>query len=379
MARRADWLFGLSVLASIGLETYALATVVVASFGAGRALLHAPPIAVAVVRGLNLTALNAIGVTLVILLLHVVSAALRERDRASTEVWLEGLAHDALTPSARMAAPPRAAHEALLRLRDTVSGDASDRLRDGLRTSGLLRGTLRGRRLRTRFALLDAFETLARARLPETLPRLLPYLAHRDPTVRFAAARAAVRISDGDTAVRLAQRLATMTFPPRAWLELLLLVRTPDALVAALLRTGDAAARWAAIEAVGRRHLLRHVDDVLERLADPNPEMLAAALRALATLRYPPAGHEARVLAAAEHEADFVRLQAVRVLALLPGPATAPTLWARLGDPSFYVRQAAARALDTVDAALLARAAREHPDRYARAMAGQERSASHAA
>ncbi|MER3489560.1 MAG: PBS lyase, partial [Meiothermus sp.] len=45
--------------------------------------------------------------------------------------------------------------------------------------------------------------------------------------------------------------------------------------------------------------------------------------------------------------------------------------WKRLGDPSFYVRRAAAEALKDLDPSLLAEAAQRHPDPYARAMAQQ--------
>lgn len=382
MARRADLLFGLTVLASVGLEIYALAVIVASSFGPTRALVHGSPIAVAVVRGLNLTALNAIGVTLIILLLHVATAARRERERSEADLWLERFADEILTGAPHV--PQRTTHagtEALLRLHDALAGAPAAAAGDMLRAAEVVHGTGLARRVRSRFGLLEAFETLARARLPETLPLLRQYLTHQVPTVRFAAARAAARIVDYETARDVADWLADLSFGPRAWLEIALLFRSPDPLIRNLLAAPDPSARWAAVETIGRRHLLAFAGEVVALLAvdDSEVELLAAALRALAKLRYPPIGQEARVLAAAAHDADFVRLQAVRVLALVEGEGVGPALWQRLGDTSFYVRQAAAHALEAVDTALLQDASERHPDPYGRAMARQELPLRHAA
>jgi len=380
MARGTDWIFGGTVLASVALESYALAALVASSFAPMRALVHGSPVAAAVVRGLNLTALNAIAVTLIILLLHVVTAARRERDGADTGYWLEHLAEGLVgDPQAAQPRPTRAALEAMLQLQDTLSGIAGERATELLRRSGLVRAGALSARFRTRFSRLEAFEILARARLPETLPVIHPFLADRDDMLRFAAARAAARVADAATAPDLAQRLAGTTFGSRAWLEILLIARAPLPLVRTLLASRDPAARWAAVEAVGRRYLLTFAGDVAGLLSEDDAELLAAALRALARLRYPPAGREALVLAAARSEPDFVRLQAVRVLALLGGEEVAAVLWDRLADPSFYVRQAAARALETTDATLLLRASQSHPDRYGRAMARQALPVAHAA
>lgn len=380
MPRRTDWIFGLTVLASVALETYALAAVVAASFGRAPALIGGPTVASVVVSALNLTALNVIAVTLIILLLHVVSAARKDRDRASSETWLRHIGGEVLAGGASVPSrAPRAALEALLQLQDTLSGEPHAATTELLRKADVLRATAIGSRLTTRFALLDAFETLARARLPEALPRLFPYLGHRDPTVRFAAARACARVADAETTRDLAERLATLRFGPRAWLEVLLLLRSPDAVVDRLLDSADHAARWAAIETAGRRHLLRFAEHVADLIGDADPEIRAAALRALAKLGYPPLGREGLLLAATQDGTDYVRLQAVRVLALVSDAWVAPVLWQRLGDPSFYVRQAAAHALEAVDADLLRQASASHPDRFARSMALQELELAHAA
>ena len=84
MARGTDWIFGGTVLASVALESYALAALVASSFAPMRALVHGSPVAAAVVPGLNLTALNAVAGTLIFPLLPVVTAAGRERDGADT-------------------------------------------------------------------------------------------------------------------------------------------------------------------------------------------------------------------------------------------------------------------------------------------------------
>jgi len=102
-----------------------------------------------------------------------------------------------------------------------------------------------------------------------------------------------------------------------------------------------------------------------------DPEVQAAALRALARLGYPPVGYEDVVLGLLRREEEFLRVHAARLLPLLPRNLARRALWEALKDPSFYVRRAAAEALASLDLELLRKAAEAHPDPYGRAMAAQ--------
>jgi HEAT repeat protein len=221
-------------------------------------------------------------------------------------------------------------------------------------------------------------DALAQARFPEALPALLPYLEDKDPVLRLAAARAAARLAAPEDAPLLGEALLRSGLPRGALLEILLLLEDRAfPVLEAFLDRGGPRERWAALEATGR--LRRHdlVEKVLPFLAETDPELKAAALRALWRLGHPPSGYEGEVLSALFAPQEFLRVQAVRVLPLLGAVRVLPllgnlaerALWNRLGDPSFYVRRAAAEALKALNPDLLAEAARAHPDPYARAVA----------
>jgi len=149
---------------------------------------------------------------------------------------------------------------------------------------------------------------------------------------------------------------------------LLLLEEKAEGVVPYLLASGEEGAQWAALEAIGRLRLPL-VEALLPFLGAENPELRAAALRALYRLGYFPKGHEERILEALVAPEDYLRLHAARLLALGEGPVPRRLLWWLLKDPSFHVRRAAAEALGQLDREVLAQAAQSHPDPYGRAMA----------
>lgn len=109
-------------------------------------------------------------------------------------------------------------------------------------------------------------------------------------------------------------------------------------------------------------------------MAHPEPEVRAAAIRALRQIGYVPPEAEEGVLAALHDELPFLRTQAAHVSPLLPRDEVLPELWRLMGDGSWWVRRAAAQALSRMAGtglSQLRRAARRHPDRYARHMAVQ--------
>ncbi|KGQ23031.2 HEAT repeat domain-containing protein [Thermus filiformis] len=371
MWRRGEWIYALLVFLALLLEGAALAylglVLTARAFGAlpyGQAL-------GALLLSVWLTALVLGGFGVYILLYHAYTEAKEGRERALREAWLarftEALFGGPLPPPPW----PRPALEALLSLRETLKGEMAEQVTNWLRQArppweGLLRS-----RLASRPARLEAMDALAQARFPEALPALLPYLEHKDPVLRLAAARAAARLAAPEDAPLLGEALLRSGLPRGGLLEILLLLEDRALpVLEAFLDRGGPRERWAALEATGR--LRRHdlVEKVLPFLAETDPELKAAALRALWRLGHPPSGYEGEVLAALFAPQEFLRVQAVRVLPLL-GNLAEKALWNRLGDPSFYVRRAAAEALKALNPDLLAEAARAHPDPYARAMARQ--------
>ena len=371
MWRRGEWLFALLVLLALSLEAVALGylglVLTARAFGA----LPYRQAQGALLLAALLTALLLGVLALYLLGYHAYTAVREARERVVFEAWLARFTEALFGGKPPLPPWPREALEALLALRETLKGEMAERVTGWIRKLHPSWERRLRSRLASRAARLEAMDALAQARLSEALPSLLPYLKHPDPVLRLAAARAAARLARPEDVEAFGRGLLEAALPRGALLEVLLLLedRAGPAL-RDLLEKGGADEQWAALEAIGR--LRRHdlVERVLPFLAEADPELKAAALRALWRLGYPPQGHEEAVLAALFAPQEFLRVQAVRVLPLL-GEKAKRALWNRLGDPSFYVRRAAAEALKAMDPALLAEAAQRHPDRYGRAMARQ--------
>jgi tetratricopeptide (TPR) repeat protein len=120
--------------------------------------------------------------------------------------------------------------------------------------------------------------------------------------------------------------------------------------------------------------LLELAEDVAAHVTDPDAEVRAASLRALGRLGFMPPVAVPGALEATGDPVEFVRVQAMRTAVLLPHAEARTALWRGLGDQSWWVRRAAAHALLGLGMEgpdLVQRAARTHPDRYARQMALQ--------
>jgi HEAT repeat protein len=333
----------------------------------------------------------------------------RERLDAWTERWVSVL-FQAETPPTGPLSPE--AEEALLDLRETLVGTEGERVEWLVRRYGLgedllyrsraasrkrvlrpLAG-LRRRRLSSR---LEALESLAKARLASAIDPLIALVDDREPAVRIMAlrtlSRTLARLPEGSARDGAADRFAdliSVAHLPAGVIEesLLLLEGTAPRALERLLASATAdgkepfegeirlpGARLARVlDAVGRLKVLGLADEVGPFAGHPNPEVRAAALRALGALGILPAGAEQAAAAALIDPVEFVRIQATRTVALLPRTAARQALWDLLGDESWWVRRAAARALvhlGTDGPLMLERAGRSHPDRYARHMAVQ--------
>ncbi|WP_018111868.1 HEAT repeat domain-containing protein [Thermus igniterrae] len=373
MWRRGERLYALLVFLVVALEAVALGGLVLVFSGRLWNLWGYPLAQRVLLEALLLTGVALALLSAYILLYHGYTQARESQERQAYEDWLSRFTQ-ALFGEAALPPPPwpRPALEALLSLREMLSGEFAERLADWIRQARPPWGRVLRGRLASRPARLEALEALAQARLPETLGLILPYLEHPDPVLRLAAARAGARVAQGEGVLRLAEALLRAALPRGALLEVLLLLehRAPP-VVEALLRQGTEEERWAALEAIGRLKLEALAPQVLPFLEARDPELLAAALRALLRLGYPPKGYEETLLAALKDEREFLRVHAARLLALLQNDLARQALWKALGDPSFYVRRAAAEGLRLLDPELLQRAAQRHPDPYGRAMAEQ--------
>jgi len=373
MWRRGEQLYALLVLLVVALEAYALGALVI--LFSARLLGQAAfaQLQAGLLQILALTALLLVLLGAYVLAYHVYSASREAWERETFDRWLR-LFTEALFGGASLPPPPwpEPALWVLLRLREMLKGEAGEKVADWLRGASPPWARLLRRRFPTKPERLQALEALGLARLPETLEVILPYLGHQDPVLRLAAARAGARVAQGKGVLRLGQALLASGLSRGALLEALLLLEGRAPPVAELfLKKGDKEAVWAALEALGRLRLHSLAEKVPPFLEAEDPEIQAAALRALARLGCPPSGREGVVLSLLRQGEEFVRVQAARLLPLLPPGLARRALWEALKDPSFYVRRAAAEALAALDAQALREAAGGHPDPYGRAMAAQ--------
>ncbi|MFN4074181.1 MAG: HEAT repeat domain-containing protein [Thermus sp.] len=373
MWRRGERLYALLVVLVVLLEALALGGLVVAFSGRIFGLFGSPVAYRALFQALVLTGVALSVLSAYILLYHAYTARKEGLNRKAFEDWLGRFTEALFNGGPPPPLPwPRPALEALLSLREMLKGELSERVADWLHQACPYWIRLLKSRWASKPARLEALDALARARLPETLEAILPYLSHRDPVLRLGAARAGARVAQGEGLGRLAEALLEAGLPRGALLEVLLLLEeraTP--VVEAFLSRGGREEVWAALEAIGRLKLLSLAERVLPFLEQGDAELRAAAMRALYRMRHPPKGYEGLLLAALQDEQEFLRVHAARLMALLGNELAQRALWKALSDPSFYVRRAAAEGLLLMDKGFLARAAEGHPDPLGRAMAQQ--------
>jgi hypothetical protein len=168
------------------------------------------------------------------------------------------------------------------------------------------------------------------------------------PLVAMSAARALTRRRDPEHAAALLARLDRLRHWRPGFLAAMLAALGPDA-AAALRRTLADAGAASAVRVVAAEALLRLNDPGAAgpaagvAAADPDPEVVAAALRLLA--RVGDGSHLAPVRRLAASPVEIVRIGAVRALAALGEPADLPLLRQALDDPSIWVAEHAARGL----------------------------------
>jgi hypothetical protein len=349
------------------------------------------------------TAALLLTVATVSILLYRAVAGRRERHRVAEvkawmAVWQDVIAGKRSPPDPPLEEP---AVEALLDLREslgTTDTSRASQLISSLGATGELIDRVRAitptvrrdqhRRLRRRHlaSLLSALDALAKARVADTVDVALPLVESGDPAIRALALRAVARsiaaVEDGAArdraAIDLASALARRQFSRGSLDEaLLLLEKAAPAAVTSILTdpSADTTLVASALDTVGRLKLSELVGTVCARLQPDAPaEVQAAALRALANLSPLPAVAKHQIGSALASKNEIVRTQACHAAWVLPPEQLRRELVPLLGDPSWWVRRAAATSLIRAGGEgrrLLTWAAMAHPDRYGRDMANE--------
>jgi hypothetical protein len=340
----------------------------------------------ALIASVAVTAAALVMLTIYILGFHALSMARERRSTERLEMWIERWVRALYDGDEPPAAPlSRDAQQAGLELRELLKGQEGQDLAALLEASGVghsLLHQLESHRLTVR---LEALDGLARARLSSAFAGVLSHLDDPRTAVRLMAARACARTlaewtpgPGRDQAVAaFVARLHRADLPSGAAGETLqLLEGVAPAVLSRLLRQVEPSALLlkGALNATGRLGLADMADAVVPRITHPDREVRAAALRALSRFRRVPAGARDALVIALNDDTEYVRVQAARAAGRLPQRLAIPLLSDSLGDPSWWVRRASAEALLQVGGrgvAGLRRAARKHPDRFARDMSAQ--------
>ncbi len=384
--RFGDVAYALLVLVVITLEAVPLALLTWTFVQRSAGVVPASRPGAVLLSAVSSAALGVILISGYILGYHGMSArrerAVRERLDAWTARWMDVLVGRAKPPAGRL---PREAAFALLDLREVVRGDEAAHIQALAERYGLVQALLHRLSSHRLSVRLEALEGLAQGRFAAAFDAVAAHITDPDPAVRLAATRAAARtlaaIPSGlereGAAGTLARLLEASGLPIGVIEEALLLLE--DAAPAVLLRLivrpeAAPASVKAALDAVGRLKLLTFGEEVARFVDDPDAEVRAAALRALARLGYIPQEAEAGVVAALADDVEFVRIHGTRAAPLLPEGAALPALREAAGDSSWWVRRAAAESLAAMrepGVSELRKVAAEHPDRFAREMAEQ--------
>jgi HEAT repeat protein len=276
----------------------------------------------------------------------------------------------------------RVGAEVLLKLRDSLRGSVSDRLRDLYAETGWLTEDLRRLALPRLpiVARAQAIERLALLRHPLALKALDRELGHPHPEVRalalLALSRSVGRLSlsrrEGLVqSLALHEAITRGSFSFGQVQEALSLLDDAGLLLCRDLLAGENdRLKVCTLEVLARRHAADLHSEVVPLLSSPNAEVRSAALKVLhLSGLVPPAAGEA-IRALLRDPAPFVQLNAVLASAHL-NPPPLEDLWTLLGAPDWWVRRAAARMLlaQPDGRTRLMQAQSGHPDRYARDMA----------
>jgi HEAT repeat protein len=337
------------------------------------------------VGGVAVTAAALALLTGYILAYHAMSLSRERRSLDLGKIWTERWIR-ALEGEGNFPQPPltKEAQEAALVLRELLAGPEGAVLASRLEEAGVAEALVRRLESHRRTVRIEALEGLARARLPKAFDAVNRYVYDSQAIVRLMAARAAARTLGAwhgpgryEAEASFAESLAVIDLPAGAVTEVLILLETATLGVTARLMADPklpAQLVRACLDAIGRAGLSSLSYEAGPWIAHTDPEVRAAALRAMGRLaRVPMRARDAVIIALAD-DTEFVRIQAARAAAFVSEPSAITALYEALGDRSWWVRRASAESLVARDAwgvDALKKAAVAHPDRYARDMAAQ--------
>ena len=384
--RHGDSLYALLVVVVFTLELVAIAGLVwVSSLRLG-GLVSRSRLDLILVGAVAATALALFGLTVFILGYHAVSGIAERRHTDAltmwTERWIQTLFFHAEAP-----APPLTpdGEDAALALRELLRGEDAVALTELLRSYGLdqrLIDRIHTRRLARR---LDALDRLSRARFWTALGPLVEVFTESDAVGRLMAGRAIARIladwppgpARDEACAAFTSALEAAPLPAGATAEIIQLLEWSAPPIVRSLLAGERQRPEllrAAADAVGRLGLHDLKGQVGQWITHPDPEVRSAALRSLSRLGRVPLNLSEDLVAALDDQTEFVRVQAAHAAAGLPATLVLPILYEAMGDRSWWVRRASAESLlrlGTAGRTALEKAARSHPDRFARDMSAQ--------
>ncbi len=380
--RWGDYIYALLVLVVFGAEALALIVLSGSFFARLFGLLSYATFIELMIAVVLLTSI-ALAVVMMHVLFYVGVSAYRERGRkARAQAWTDLFVAWLFDRSVRIPKRlPREGIDALLELRETISGDDAAALGEQIETLGIADRLIRRARSRRLAVRLHAIEGLAKARAPSALDTAYQLLEDDAPVVRFMATRVIARTLAAFPErehTRFVAALRKVDLPSGVIEEALLLLDAAAAPVITELLTADNPQPRivrAALEAAGRTMTAdaKGVAAAVTRfIGHENPELNAAAMQCAARMHLHAPALSEPIARAASAPVEFVRLQATRALSVIDEDRALPTLWERLHDTSWWVRHAAAETLHAMGprgVRELERARAEHPDRFARHMA----------
>jgi HEAT repeat protein len=381
--RDGDLFYSVLTFVIFCFEVAGLAVLTLAFAGQLLGVLPYAAVLAALISVVMVTAISLCVLTGYVLLYHAFTRT-REQQRAErveawTDQWIKAIYDEGALPPLT-----NESTEAGLNLRHLLSGEEGRTIAEALWRTGAVAGLLRKLQSSRMTDRMEALDAMSKARLPLALPMVVDLMTSPEPIVRLMATRAAARtLSEWfgpgrDEAFQVfAEALPRADLPAGAMAETLLLMEGNAAgVVARLLSDQDAPPRVlrATLDAVGRLRLMEFSYEAAVWTNHSDPEVRAAALRALGRLGRVPMRARDSVVIALVDDTEFVRVQAARAAAFVPARIAVTALYQALGDPSWWVRRAAAESMlhrGKWGMAALKKAARSHTDGFARDMAAQ--------